>query len=248
MVRRTIALASILAVTGCASHAAVPVPRMATAKAEPAVEQKAPAETAKATPASEDTDGDQKVATGRKLGDFHVYQYGGSFMKQPVTLTEQVIAREGDVLTVDFVLEEGSAMSGLRVKMKPDDEILSVARITAEGEVPGTRDDYDALMAKTQVVPDSNDQTLASDHTSCMIGDQSVDCDVTSYKVTVGGKQATLTVTTSPNLPGRDLGGQLVTDDGKVLYTARLMERGNEPPGVEAFAAADKIPAGERHP
>lgn len=211
--------------------------------------QPKPSEQAAPATASEDGEtAQQKVATGRKLGDFHVYQYGGSFMKQPVTLTEQVIAQQDDVLTVDFVLEEGTTMSGLRVKMKPDDEILSVARITADGEVPATLEDYDALMAKTQIVPDSNDQTLASDHTSCLIGDQSVDCNVTTYKVTIGGKPATLTVMTSPNLPGRDLGGQLVTDDGKVLYTARLVERGNEPPGVEAFAAADKLPAPEPRP
>lgn len=237
---KAIVLASLLTVTACASHAAAPpnAPMAAAAGNR----QEASAGAPKVADATRGDESAQKVATGRKLGDFHVYQYGGSFMKHPVTLTEQVIAREGDVVTVDFVLEEGDAMTGLRVHMKSDDEIVSVARITPDGEVPATREDYDALMAKTQVVPDSNDETLATDHTSCIVGEQPVDCDVTTYKVTVGGKQATLTVSTSEKVPGHDLGGQLVSEDGKVLYTARLVEKGNAPPAAESFARIEAAP------
>ena len=181
-----------------------------------------------------------KVPT-RKLGDFHVYQYSGAFSKQPVTLTEQVVAEEADVLVVDFVLEEGEAMSALRVRMRPDNEIVAVSRITGDGEVAATVADYDALMKKTEFVPDSNDAVLGTDHTSCLIGEEQVDCDVTTYKVTFGRKQAKLTITKSAKIPGRDIGGDVVADDGKVLYTARLVERGNQPPVVEALAKLDRF-------
>ena len=40
-------------------------------------------------------------------------------------------------------------------------------------------------------------------------------------------------------MPGRDIGGDVVASDGKILYSARLVERGNQPPVVETLAKAD---------
>jgi hypothetical protein len=177
----------------------------------------------------------------RQVGDYHVYQYSGSFAKQPLTLTEQVVGEDGDALLVDFVLEEGEKMSALRVRMHADGEVLAVRRITDDGDVPATLGDYDAMMRKTELLPDSNDEMVGTDHTSCLIGDEQVDCDMTTYVVTVGSKQAKLTITRSARVPGRDIGGDVVADDGKVLYSARLIERGNEPPVAETMARLDRI-------
>jgi hypothetical protein len=58
--------------------------------------------------------------------------------------------------------------------------------------------------------------------------------------VTLGGKQAKLTITKSWRVPGRDIGGDVVAEDGKVLYSARLIERGNEPPVAETLAHLDR--------
>lgn len=176
----------------------------------------------------------------RMLGDFHVYEYSGSFTKHPVTLTEQVVAREGDNLVVDFVLEDGQEMTALRARMTDEGRIVSVSRIKDSGEEPATIADYDAMVKRTQIVPDSNDSVIGTEHTSCMIGDEQVDCDVTTYAVSMGGKEAKLTVSRSEKVPGRDVGGAITADDGTVLYSARLVERGNQPPAVDAFAKADK--------
>lgn len=235
MLRTTLFLTSVLAVSACATRATAPAPEPATPATITALEKELGPDL---KVAFEDDQADQgkKGVTGRKVGDFHVYQYSGSALKQPATLTEQVVGMKGQALVVDFVLEQGGDMSGLRVLMDSEDRILSVARITADGEAPATLADYDAMMARTQLVPDSNDRTLTSDHTSCMVGDESVDCDVTVYRVTLGGKNAKLSVTTSDKLPGRDVGGDIVSEDGKVLYSARLVERGNQPPAIDAFA------------
>ena len=180
------------------------------------------------------------IGAARKLGDFHVYQYTGTFSKVPITLTEQVIAQEeGHLLVVDFVLEEGDRMSALRVRMLPTEEVVRVSRITSEGETDATMADYDALMKKTAFVPDSNDEALGTEHTACLIGSEQVDCDVTSYGVTIGRKQAKLSITRSTKVPGRDIGGDVVSSDGKVLYSAHLVERGTQPPVVETLARAD---------
>jgi hypothetical protein len=124
--------------------------------------------------------------------------------------------------------------------MHTDGEVLAVRRITDDGDVVASRADYDAMMKKTEFVPDSNDQKVGSDHTSCLIGDEQVDCDTTTYMVTLGGKQAKLTITRSGRVPGRDIGGDVVAEDGKVLYSARLIERGNEPPVAETLAHLDR--------
>ena len=180
-------------------------------------------------------------ARPRMLGDFHVYEYAGSFTKSPVTLTEQVIAREGDNLVVDFVLEEGQHMTALRARMTDEGRVVAVSRIKDDGEEPATIADYEAMVARTQIVPESNDSVVGTEHTSCMVGDEQVDCDVTTYTVSMGGKEAKLTVSRSDKVPGRDVGGSITAEDGTVLYSARLVERGNEPPVVEALARMDRF-------
>jgi hypothetical protein len=258
MARHALTLASItLLATACAEHGAS-APRTAAGAtslesgvtnkkaAKRAAEKKASAQAeAYAEAASELADGTTEAAPGpvgaaRKVGDFHVYQYSGTFSKVPITLTEQVVAKEdGHVLVVDFVLEEGDRMSALRVRMLPTEEVVRVSRITSDGETDAAIADYDALMKKTAFVPDSNDAALGTEHTACLIGSEQVDCDVSTYGVTVGKKQAKLSITRSAKVPGRDIGGDVVSSSGKILYSAHLVERGNQPPVVETLAKAD---------
>ncbi|HVU00635.1 MAG TPA: hypothetical protein VHE30_02750 [Polyangiaceae bacterium] len=252
MARPANALASIIAltlVTTACSHAmrepAAPATAKVASRKTPA-KAAAPAKPEEAAPEAPVAESENTLEK-RKLGDFHVYEYRSASGK-PLSLTEQVVAREGsDILVVDFVLQEGDQMSALRVRMRGADEVLKVSRITAEGEADATKEDYEALMQRTAFVPDSNDELIGTEHTSCMVGTEQVDCDVTSYQVTVGKKQAKLSITRSANVPGRDIGGDVVTADGKVLYSARLVERGNEPPVVESFAKLDEtrfVPVG----
>lgn len=247
MVRHALTLASITLFTAACGVQAAPAPRLATPGASGKVARRTPSKRsgalAKNQPiASKEADETATAPVGaeRKLGDFQVYQYSGAFSKEPVTLTEQVVAQEEDhVMVVDFVLQQGSRTSALRVRMRPTEEIVRVSRMTADGETDASVADYDALMKKTEFVPDSNDQMLGTEHTACLIGTEQVDCDVTTYGVTVGKKQAKLSITRSAKVPGRDIGGDVVSNDGKVLYSAHLVERGNEPPVVESLAKAD---------
>lgn len=242
MVRHTLTAVSILTLATACGVMAKPAPHSVTASAsqsKPSSHPKARAE----NDGSPKIEGENAATASafRRVGDYHVYQYGGSFAKQPLTLTEQVVGKEGEALVVDFVLEEGQQMSALRVRMRDDGEVLSVRRITDDGEAAATIADYDAMMKRTELLPDTNDQALGTDHTTCLIGDEQVDCDMTTYKVTLGGKQAKLVITKSARVPGRDIGGDIVAEDGKVLYSARLVERGNEPPVAESLARLDRL-------
>jgi hypothetical protein len=243
MLRRALTFVSVgsfaLLAAGCglAARSAANAPTAQHAKA--ATAEKSDARLAKTDQAPDAESEAAGSGLSRKVGDFMVYEYVGAFSKQPLTLTEQVVALEGDVFVVDFVFGEGSGRTALRVRMKSDNQVVKVSRITAGGETDAAVADYDALMQKTQFVPDSNDAALGTEHTSCLVGDEQVECDATTYRVTYGRKQAKLTITTSAKVPGRDLGGEVVTDEGKVLYRARLVERGNEAPVVNTFAKLD---------
>jgi hypothetical protein len=46
--------------------------------------------------------------------------------------------------------------------------------------------------------------------------------------VRVDGRRAELKVTGSRAVPGRDLSGEITTDDGRVVYRAELVELGHE--------------------
>jgi hypothetical protein len=238
MVRHALTAASILALASACGVMAKPSPRDVSVAAP--ASSKARAKAAAESDKDEDGESQANAAAFRQVGDFHVYQYSGSFAKEPLTLTEQVVGKDGDALIVDFVLEEGSKMTALRVRMHSDGEVLAVRRITDDGDVVASRADYDAMMKKTEFLPDSNDQKVGNEQTSCLIGDEQVDCDMTTYMVTLSGKQAKLIITKSKLVPGRDIGGDVVAEDGKVLYSARLIERGNEPPVAETLAHLDR--------
>jgi hypothetical protein len=242
MVRHALTAASILALVSACGMMAKPSPRDVIVSRATTSDGSDNAKSA-AKPQENEENAGEKASAFRQVGYFHVYQYSGSFSKEPLTLTEQVVGKDGDALIVDFVLEQGSKMNALRVRMRADGDVLSVRRITDDGDVVASRADYDAMMKKTEFIPDSNDQKVSSDHTSCLIGDEQIDCDMTTYLVTMGGKQAKLTITKSPRVPGRDVGGDVVAEDGKVLYSARLIERGNEPPVAETLAHLDRTAA-----
>jgi len=241
MVRHSLTAVSIMSLVTACGVMAKPVPHAVSASAEAPKSHHRTKASAETAPAAE-SGGESSTAANafRRVGDYHVYRYTGSFAKQPLTLTEQVVGMEGEALLVDFVLEEGERMTALRVRMHGDGEVLSVRRITDEGDVAAALSDYEAMMKRTELLPDTNDQMLGTDHTSCLVGDEQVDCDMTTYKVTLGGKQAKLMITKSARVPGRDIGGDIVAEDGKVLYSARLVERGNEPPVAESLARLDR--------
>ena len=242
MVRYSLSAVSIVVLVSACGVMAKPAPHSVSASSSA---PKASTHTAKASAdADEESPSGGEAASAanafRRVGDYHVYRYTGSFAKEPLTLTEQVVGKEGEALLVDFVLEEGEKMTALRVRMHTDGEVLSVRRITDDGDVVATLADYDAMMKRTELLPDTNDQVLGTDHTTCLVGDEQVDCDMTTYKVTLGAKQAKLMITKSARVPGRDIGGDIVAEDGKVLYSARLVERGNEPPVAESLARLER--------
>jgi len=86
---------------------------------------------------------------------------------------------------------------------------------------------YEKLIERTSFAADSNDGMLGSAHGTCLVGPSELDCEIKSYRVSVGDKVAILNVSQSGSVPGADVAGDIVASDGAVIYRSELIEMGN---------------------
>lgn len=187
----------------------------------------APAPSAKATSATPD----------RRVGDFFVHRFSGSFAQDPLTLTEEVLAREDQAWLVELVLSQNEQLERLRVRFDAyTGEPRSVVRMDGNDEKPAKLADYEAMMARTIYAADVNDGLVSQNAQTCLVGADELDCETKTYKVWVGEDSATLAVVHAKSFADRDVSGEITTDDGKLIYRAELLEarRGSARPGVAA--------------
>ncbi|MDB4933306.1 MAG: putative secreted protein [Labilithrix sp.] len=163
-----------------------------------------------------------------------MYRFTGSFRKTsaaPLVLTERVLGREGDVLTLELVLEDGPKKETLRIRKDATpgaaDEVLEVTRVEADVTRSATVDAYEAMMAKTILAADQNEEQLGIETTRVRVGGKSLPCKKTSYRVRVGTHEATMSTVESDAFPWGDVAGEITTLDGKVLYRVEVVDAGN---------------------
>lgn len=190
-----------------------------------------PARSGKAAP-------ERQAMVERKVGDFWVHRISGSFVDQAMLLTERVVGKTERDITIEYALESAEGTTKLRVRHSlATDEVLEVERLVDGRAVPGTLADYEALVAKTAVVPDSNEGLLAAQRSTCLVGPYELDCETKTYRVTIGDKKATLDITHSEIYPGRDVAGEISAESGELLYRAELLESGSEKSADDSVAA-----------
>ena len=187
------------------------------------VASNAPVPAAPSAPANESAPVDT-----RKVGDFQVHRFSGSYQKSPLTLTEEVIARENGRWVIDYTLEEQSGSTKLRVRFDPRTEsVVGVSRFDGAQELSVPIATFEKLIDRTSFAADSNDGLLASTRGTCMIGASELDCETKSYKVLVAEKAAILSVSRTAGVPGGDIAGDIISSDGTVIYRSELIEMGN---------------------
>jgi hypothetical protein len=180
----------------------------------------------------------RKAMTEREVGDFWVHRISGSFSDQAMLLTERVVEKSEAFVTIEYTLEDASSVTRLLVRHAIDDEdVLDVRRVVDGKEEPGTLADYESLMAKTALVPDSNEGFVEAKRGTCLVGPSELDCETKTYRVMIGAKSAKLDVTQSEKYPGRDISGEISSEDGEVLYRAELLESGREGGSDGSFAS-----------
>jgi len=199
---------------------------------EPAPRSAAAAKTAK--PAKKA----KAVHDDRKVGDYWVHKISGSFADRAMVLTEKVIEKTDTDIVLEYTLEDDESTTKLLVRQALEtDEVLDVRRVVEGAEEAATLADYEALMAKTAFVPDSNEGFLDRSVGTCLVGPSELDCETKSYRVMIGDREAKLDVTESKKYPGRDIAGEISTDDGDVIYRAELLETGQGQEAKDSVAA-----------
>jgi hypothetical protein len=169
-----------------------------------------------------------RPADTRKVGDYQVHRFSGSYQKSPLTMTEEVIARENELWVIDYTFEEQTGTIKLRVRFDPrTDSVQRVSKFVGSQERGVSIETYQKLIERTSFAADSNDGMLTSTRGTCLVGPSELDCETKSYKVAVGDKVAILNVSRSSSVPGGDVAGDLIGSDGAVIYRSELVEIGN---------------------
>lgn len=178
--------------------------------------------------------GELKVReTPRRVGDVFVHRFSGTYRGSALMLREEVLDLHDNVLTIDYVLEDGAESTHLRVQMAARSErILAVFRVRGDEEVPAELADYERMIEKTLFVPDQNHGLVASKSETCLVGKTELDCDITEYEVSLNDQEAKLSVVRSDDM-GRDVSGEVRAVDGTILYHAELLEMRRGEPGPE---------------
>lgn len=203
--------------TGCSLFAEAPAASAPTAKIAKA-EKLEPLEGSGAKSA---------LSEPRQVGDMAVRRYSGESLRAPITVTEEVVAREGELLVVDYTIERGEKKQTLRVRYEAlSDRAVSLSHLQGNQETAGDLGELDALMAEVSFAPDMNDGKVGSKNETCLVGPRELDCELTKYKVYVGDQDATLAVARSQEL-GQDVSGEIVAVDGTILYRAELLDSRN---------------------
>lgn len=182
-----------------------------------------------------------KVATAtRTTGDFVVYRFTGSFSQTPLTLTERVLSRAANSYVLRLTLDDGKAKEVLEATLSDAPEtrgdVLAVTRIDDGVRVEGAPEDYSALLSRVTLSADQNEALLSSEDAVVNVGGTPIDCHKTVYRVRVGKREAVLSTVESDHFAWGDVGGEIRTTAGKVLFKAEVVAHGNDAPKGAALA------------
>ncbi len=177
-------------------------------------------------------------------GDFVVYRFTGSFHKTPVTLTEKVIARQGDAFTLDVTYDDGKTKDAFRAHMKGDSpmraEVVSVARLVKGVEKAAPLSLYDEVFARVALATDQNEAQLGTESVKVDVaGHGTMACERATYRVKVGKETATMRTTESDAFAWGDVAAEITTAKGTLLYKAEVVDAGHESAKAPAVASAD---------
>ncbi len=220
---------------GCAKSPAVAPPAGAPALA-------APTSSAAPVPAASEQPSEPPTArlSGplRQPGDFVVTRFSGSFTTRPIEVKETLLERSGETIRYELAWSRGEEQQHLRLERSASSGALLRVQKLGVGEPEElSQQAYESLLASTLFIPDSNDAAGATEKGSCLVGERLLKCDKVSYAVTVGEKAAKFVVNRSELIPGGELGGEVTSAQGELLYRSEILDYGHVDASGSATAA-----------
>ena len=156
---------------------------------------------------------------------------------KPMTIQQRVLSRDGAQRVVEVAIKDGHKTQTFRLRTettRAGEQILDVTRVEGGTEHAATLAAYDAAMQKTVPSVERNDGMLDTEPVAIDVGGRKLSAMRTTYKVIVAGKPATMSVIHSDGFAWGDLGGDIVAEGGKTLYTTRVVDTGNSTKTVSA--------------
>jgi hypothetical protein len=199
-----------------------------TAKAKPV--EHAAAAPAEAEPAP--AKAERRVEMSHAVGDYIVRRFSLRSRKTPTTLTERVVAVKEGSFVLEVTREAGAEARSIRVELGSEPanrgEILSVVALRGGKEFAMGRAAYEAILRDTIFVADENDGEIDSAKVKLDVQGRALDGTETRFRVKVRGKEGTMRTFALENSPWGEVGGEVTTADGSVLYRAEVVDVGRE--------------------
>ncbi|HEY2368281.1 MAG TPA: hypothetical protein VGH87_17905, partial [Polyangiaceae bacterium] len=213
--KRIALLSSIIVVAGCSTYRA------------PAIAEAPIALHAKVVPMTFDSIDDQEnpyVAQStdtRNVGDWVTTEFANAAGKA-TTVQQRVLSRDGAASIVEVQIKDGKTAQIFRMRTqttRAGEQVLDVTKVDGGIEHATTLASYEAAMQKTVPSVDRNDGMLDVEPVTVDLGTRKIEAVRTTYKVVVNGKPATMSVIHNDGFAWGDLGGEIITESGKKLYS-----------------------------
>jgi len=187
---------------------------------------------------SEEASAAEQTSSGaalRQPGEFATYRFSGSYRSTPVTVSYRVVERDRATITLDVSSTTEGQSQRFRLKMTDDPSGSRFDGVTSQPVDPS---EYVALMQQTIAPIEHNEADLERQDHELAVGARTVACTRATYRVLADGRTATMTIFESPSFAWGDLGGEITTADGGVLYKAEIVDVGTDSsPSSHAIAA-----------
>lgn len=164
----------------------------------------------------------------RSVGDWVTTEFASN--GKPITVQQRVLSRDGAASIVEVAIKDAAKTQTFRLRTqttRAGEQVLDVTRVEGGVEHATTMAVYEAALQKTVPAVDRNDGMIDVEPVTIDVGSRKIEAVRTTYKVVAGGKPATMSVIHSDAFAWGDLGGDIVTDSGKKLYSTRVTEAGN---------------------
>jgi hypothetical protein len=173
-------------------------------------------------------------AQAQRPGDYVVYRFSGAFRKAPLTLTQRVLEASGARTRVELAFDDGKTKRVVRARYDRTPgaarELVDAARVAPDGaEHPMKSEELDLLMAETALAVDANEGAIGTERVTIVVAGRPIACEKTTFRVTVGKRKAVMSALKSDAFAWGDVGGEIKTDDGKLLYRAEVIDAGSSP-------------------
>ena len=162
-----------------------------------------------------------------QAGDFVVFRFSGSYRDTPVVMRQRVVEQQGELIVVDMEVDDGE-LHRMRLRMRIDGELVSVATLHGDVQKPFGLQAYEALMSRIMLSADENIGEVARSEETVNVAGMPLAVTSRSYRVKIGEREAIMKTTSADGFAWGDVGGEVRAMDGELLYKAEIVDLGHD--------------------